>query len=250
MPAPRLPRSAAVQLATPTLAAMLDPTHPDSLPPSLGRLLGEVGVIGDWLRAKTRRVPAGDPARGRGRRVLVIPGFMIDDTRTLTLRRALRAAGYDAHGWGLGRNLGATADILDRLVTRVTALGGGPVTLVGWSLGGIYARELATFRPDLVERVVTMGSPFSGDPRANNAWRMYERVSGHKVDAPPIARSLLAKPPVRTIALWSRRDGIVAPASARGLAAESDLRVEVDCVHTGFALSHRAIAAVLDALDA
>ena len=225
--------------------------RPDHLPPSLYRLLGETAVIGDWLRAKAGWLPTIASRRGAGRTVLVIPGFMIDDARTTPLRRALRAAGYKAYGWGMGRNLGATSQTLDRIVARImTVRGDGPVALVGWSLGGIYAREVAKVRPDLVERVVTLGSPFSGDPRANNAWRMYERVAGHKVDAPPIARDPMVKPPVRTIALWSRRDGIVAPASARGLAEESDLRIEVNCLHTAFAVNPRAIAAVLDALEA
>ena len=223
---------------------------PDHLAPPLRRLLGEAGFVWDLLHAALRRAPAAS-TRGGGRAVLVVPGFMMDDPRTRPLRRTLLAAGYAAHGWGLGQNRGATADILDRLIVQVAAAGrGAPVALVGWSLGGIYARELAQLRPDLVERVITLGTPFSGDPRANHAWRLYERVAGHKVDAPPIARHASPKPPVRTIALWSPRDGIVAPAATRGRPDEADLRIEVDCRHTGFTLDPRAIAAVLDALEA
>ena len=88
--------------------------------------------------------------------------------------------------------------------------------LVGWSLGGIYAREVAKLRPELAAKVITLGSPFSGDPRANNVWRLYEWVAGHPVDDPPIKTDLAEKPPVPTLAIWSRRDGIVSVASARG----------------------------------
>ncbi len=109
----------------------------------------------------------------------------------------------------------------------------------------MFAREVAKLRPDLVEMVFTLGSPFSGDPRANNAWRLYERVAGHPVDRPPVKVDTAAKPPVPTIALWSRRDGMVAPASARGKAFESDVQVEIDCGHMGFATSGRAFRQIV-----
>ena len=82
-----------------------------------------------------------------------------------------------------------------------------------------------------------MGSPFSGDPRGNNVWRLYEWIAGHPVDDPPIKTDLAEKPPVPTLALWSRRDGIVSIRCARGLPRESDRQVELDCSHMGFAVS-------------
>ena len=103
-------------------------------------------------------------------------------------------------GWGLGMNRGAhaghagTARRADRGVRRRAARS----ILVGWSLGGVFAREVAKLRPDLVAKVVTLGSPFSGDPRANNVWRLYEWIAGHKVDDPPIKTDLAEKPPVPT----------------------------------------------------
>ena len=88
--------------------------------------------------------------------------------------------------------------------------------VVGWSLGGMFARELAHRCPDKVRAVVTLGSPFSGDLKTNtNVREFYERVAGHDVNKPPFER-IGGKPPVPTLALWWRRDGIVAPSAARG----------------------------------
>ena len=124
----------------------------------------------------------------------------------------------------------------------------GPVSLVGWSLGGLYARELAKRQPARVARVITLGSPFSGNARANNAWRLYEMLNDHPVDAPPIEVRTHEKPPVPTLAFWSRADGVVAPACARGLPGEADRAIELNCTHMGFMTADCALDAVLDAL--
>jgi len=193
----------------------------------------------------------GERGPGDGPPLMVVPGFLATDRTTLGLQRALAAAGYRVAGWDMGMNRGVRADTLERLAERISAHGRGrKVILVGWSLGGVYAREVAKARPDLVARVVTLGSPFSGDPRANNAWRLYERVAGHPVDSPPVDARTHEKPPVPTLAIWSRRDGIVAPASARGLAGESDARVELDCGHMDFGVSGRAFPRIVAAIRA
>lgn len=186
-----------------------------------------------------------------GPKVMVVPGFVANDRTTLGLQRALAAAGYRVAGWGLGLNKGVRPDTLERLAARIEAFGKGEkVILVGWSLGGVFARELAKVRPDLVEKVVTMGSPFSGDMRANNVWRLYEWIAGHPVDQPPIDADLPQKPPVPTLALWSRKDGIVSVRSARGLPQESDRQVELDCSHMGFGVSGRAYPKIIAAIKA
>jgi dienelactone hydrolase len=114
-----------------------------------------------------------------------------------------------------------------------------PVLLVGWSLGGLFARELARANPERVRAVVTLGSPFSGDPHQNHVWRLYEWIAGHKVDDPPVPR-ITDKPPVPHLALWSRKDGLIAPRAARGLEHERDQAVEIDCAHMAFGVSKRA----------
>ncbi len=219
----------------------------DDDPPPRRLLIREAAALTVRLyRAFGRVGERGDP---KGPPLMVIPGFFASDRSTLGLQRALAKEGYWVAGWGLGWNLGARADTLERIVVQLEQFcRGRPAILVGWSLGGIYAREVAKLRPDLVTCVVSLGSPFAGDPRANNVWRLYELVSRHPVDRPPLNVELGAKPPVHTIALWSRRDGIVAPACARGFEGQSDRQVELDCSHMGFATSSRAfqrIAAVL-----
>lgn len=224
----------------------------DSAAPSFGRLLGEVSVVGE--RWNGRRLSAGLASGhdGQGRPVMVIPGFLAQDFMTQTLRRTLRQANYRPHGWKFGRNLGISRPLFEAMLGRIETLArryDRPVALVGWSLGGLYARELAKERPELVERVVTLGSPFSGDCRQNHAWQLYEWINDHPVDAPPIEACLSEKPSVRTVALWSARDGIVSPASARGLEGEADERIEVDCTHLGFVCAPPALKAILTALE-
>jgi len=180
---------------------------------------------------------------------MVIPGFLANDRTTLGLQRALADGGYRVTGWGLGLNTGVQADTLDRVLDRVERFDGGrPVVLVGWSLGGIYAREAAKRRPELVSKVITLGSPFSGDRRSNNVWRLYELVAGHPVDDPPIVTDTAEKPPVPTLAIWSRRDGIVAPAAARGEEGERDAELELDSSHMGFAVSARSYPRIVEAV--
>lgn len=185
--------------------------------------------------------------------VLLIPGFFAHPKRMKPLRDALELAGHVADDWGLGFNLGPTPENFRHLLGRVEQMAhdnADPVALVGWSLGGLYAREVARRRPDLVSCVITMGTPFSGNMRANNAWRAYQVVTGHSVDAPPIDCDFCAKPPVRTIALWSPRDGVIAPRSAAGWPGERDEAVALRCTHLGFSHHPSVAAEVLRQLDA
>jgi pimeloyl-ACP methyl ester carboxylesterase len=174
----------------------------------------------------------------------VIPGFAANDRTTTELRRALAEAGFRVHPWRQGMNWGARADTLDRLRRAVDMCGHDePLVLVGWSLGGLYAREIARVEPHRVRAVVTLGTPVWGDRRRyTNVWRLYEWVAGHPVDDPPIPDSP-AKPPVPTLAIWSSRDGIVGVASARGTDDTRDKAVEVSSTHMGFAVSKKGTRA-------
>lgn len=216
-------------------------TGDDRPPPGWKRLLEASWIAARFWRGFGRVAPAGPED---GPPALVIPGFLAGDRTCMQLRRSLAEAGWRVHPWGLGLNRGVRVDTMERLEGCIDAMGAKePVLLVGWSLGGIYARELARHCPSKVRAVVTLGSPFSGDLHQNNVWRIYELVARHKVDDPPIPR-LTEKPPVPQLAIWSSKDGIVACRAARGLDGERDEAVEVPCRHMAFGISKRATRSV------
>lgn len=209
----------------------------DGAPGGLQRLK-EVGTLLWHLPRMAGHLDVRGPKNGIP--AMVIPGFLAHDRHTMELRRALAEAGFRVHPWRQGWNMGARTDTMERLKRALDRCGREePVVLVGWSLGGLYARELARAQPDRIRAVVTLGSPVCGDRRRHtNVWRLYEWVAGHPVDDPPIPDSE-DKPPVPTLALWSSRDGIVAPPSARGSERTCDRAVEVRSSHMGFAVSRR-----------
>ena len=219
----------------------------DDRPPRMGLRLGEAA----WLLPRMWRLfgsrrPIGPPG---GPPALVIPGFVAHDRATLALRRALAAKGWRVHGWEMGVNWGARADTVARLKGRLDEIAEDKkVLIVGWSLGGLFARELARAFPERVLAVVTLGSPFSGDPKQNNVWRIYEWIARHKVDDPPIPR-VTGKPPVPQLALWSRKDGLIAPRAARGRDGERDKAVELDCTHMAFGVSAKAARDVMREIE-
>jgi pimeloyl-ACP methyl ester carboxylesterase len=215
--------------------------------PPLKLLLGELGALAGRHRpAKLDRHVARNPQP-----VMLLPGFGAHPGRMRRMQLALEVAGHSAEDWGLGFNLGPTQENFVFLMRRVGAMArlhGEPVALIGWSLGGLFAREIAHRQPDSVSRVITMGTPFSGDRRANNAWRAYQLITGHPVDEPPIECES-TKPPVPTIAIWSPRDGVVAPRSACGWPGERDRAIAVRCNHLRFPSDPKVIAEVLRQLD-
>ena len=154
-------------------------------------------------------------------------------------------------GWGLGTNLGYRPELLEGLAARLKDIvceHGSKVVVIGWSLGGLFARETAKRHSEFISLVLTLGSPFSGNRRNNNAWRIYEALNDHSVDNPPIDSDLAAKPPVHTLAVWSPRDGIVATGSAHGLVDESDETFELDSTHLGMATRSGPIQAIIGLL--
>ncbi|HMT41500.1 MAG TPA: alpha/beta fold hydrolase [Sphingorhabdus sp.] len=226
--------------------------HEDrAVPPPLPLLAREVvGFASTRIRA-TFAPPVPLEVDGKGQHVFVIPGFLASDRTTARLRRSLDGAGFRAHGWGLGRNSGVSADLFEQIDRQFDQRGiDHPAALVGWSLGGVIAREYAKRAPHRVSRVISLGSPFSAHPRANNAWRVYEFVAGHKVDNPPVAAVLHEKPPVPTFAFWSAHDGVVAPDAARGRLGEVDHATQLDCSHMAFIADPEAIRAVARAIVA
>ncbi len=201
----------------PRMPASRDPQPGEALkPPSPllllaeGRALLEIG-FGLAVAPALRFAPKGD-----GHTVLVLPGFMASDRSTAHLREVLVRLGHAAVGWDLGRNLGGVGRLRQTLrdkLAQLHAASGRKVSLVGWSLGGVLARDMALAAPDHVRRVITLGSPFSGDIGANNVRRLYEALSREPIPAartPPEAMARLAGDlGLPATAIYTRTDGIV-----------------------------------------
>jgi pimeloyl-ACP methyl ester carboxylesterase len=187
---------------------------------------------------------------GDGHPVMVIPGWLASDRSTLPLRWFLRRRGYHVHGWQLGRNEGPSRDLSQALVARFRAIRsrhGRTVSLIGWSLGGIYARELARHFPQDVRQVITLASPFRS-PNASNASRLFgtrERATSWSAER---QAALSAPIPVPTTSIYSRSDGIVAWQSCLeedGLFAQN---VEVVSSHVGMGHHPFALVVIADRL--
>lgn len=188
--------------------------------------------------------------RGDGHPVMVFPGLIAGDTTTAFLRRYLAALGYDARPWELGLNFGPRPGVLEACAERIASLRqarGRTVTLVGWSLGGLYARELAKMLPQYVRCVVTLGAPFAGSPRSTNAWHVYRLVTGDAFD--PRRHALLAQtPPVPTTSIYSRTDGVVAWQCSVERESDRSENIEVHASHMGMGVNPAALYAVADRL--
>jgi pimeloyl-ACP methyl ester carboxylesterase len=213
-----------------------------------GRALQELGAF--WiLRPLIHSAPRGD-----GHPVLVFPGLLASDFSTRPLRSFLSSHGYAAHGWELERNLGLRAGLENAMLERIDELhrrhGRRKISLVGWSLGGIYARQLAKRVPDKVRQVISLGSPFTGSPKATNAWRVYEMASGQKVDSRDnqMFGPLASPPPVPTTSIFSRTDGICSWQTCINEEAEQVENIEVIGSHCGLGHHPAAVYAIADRL--
>ena len=224
----------------------------EAAPPATALFLAESKAMFEPV-ARRFREELHLPRAHTPRVVILLPGFATHPLRMRYMAEKLEEAGHTVKRWGMGFNFGPTEenfDVLGRRVCDVHRRYGEKVYLVGWSLGGIFAREIAKRYPEHVAKVVTMGSPFSHTPYSNNVWRIYHLVTGHSVSDPPVKAQIALKPPVETVALWSPRDGIVAARSACGNAGERDRARALRCTHMGFSNSPEAIRAVAAELDA
>jgi pimeloyl-ACP methyl ester carboxylesterase len=190
--------------------------------------------------------------RGDGHPVFVLPGFMASDSSTTLLRRFLRGRGYHTHGWKQGRNFGPRDGVEAGMAARLQAIydqaGGRKVSLIGWSLGGVYARLLATKYPHLVRDVITLGSPFGGSPKATNAWRLYEAMSGKPADDHERLDRVRSLPPVPTTSIFSRTDGVVAWQCSIDRPGPQNENIEVFASHIGMGAHPAVLYALADRL--
>ncbi len=205
----------------------------------------ELGVtLAAWPLLKN--APEGD-----GHAVIVFPGLGAGDLTTAPLRNFLSGLGYDTYGWDMGRNLGPREGVLQKSAERIGEIykaTGRKVSLVGWSLGGIYAREFAKLLPDMVRSVITLGTPFAGDPKATNAWWLYQFANGKKPHDPALLARLKNAPPLPTTSIYSRTDGVVAWQLSHQAETASAENIEVIASHVGMGVNPVALYAVADRL--
>lgn len=216
----------------------------------LPRAVGEASALLPTT-GRLRGLPPGD-----GHAVVTLPGFLAAGGSMRLLRSYLSGWGYDARCWGLGRNLGLsrTCDVealLDRRLADVVAESGGKVSLIGWSLGGLFARELARRNPDKVRNVLLLGGPI-GDPRATNAWRLFQAVSGIRIDDEALKRRILTLrdpvPEVPMTAIYSRSDAVVSSEIARLPPGPLVENVGVTASHFGMGFNPAVLYLIADRL--
>lgn len=170
-------------------------------------------AVGEYFQSRSYMKNHQFSKKGNGQPILVIPGFLTTDFSTKPLRKFLSRNGYQTYAWGLGRNLGRFED-LEKLLTKIDALYGKhqeKITIIGWSLGGVYGRILARERDDKIGHLITMGSPFSGIHKPNNAAWLFRLINGEG-DKELEEKWLpdLSKPlPMLTSAIYTKKDGIV-----------------------------------------
>lgn len=191
--------------------------------------------------------------RGDGHAVLVLPGLMASDLSTRPLRRFLRLLGYDVHGWGLGRNVGPTPSVvtgLPRALSDLADSSGRKVSLIGWSLGGIFARELAREEPDSVRQVITLASPYAmQDTHQSRADIAFRSQSRRHVPGGIPGRARMRQPvPVPSTAVFSRTDGIVDWQACIEPSGTSHENVQVRAGHLGIGVDPAVMWLLADRL--
>jgi pimeloyl-ACP methyl ester carboxylesterase len=209
-------------------------------------------VVPTW--PALQKAPRAD-AKAHGSSVIVFPGLSAGDLSTMPLRKYLDSLGYATEGWNQGLNLGPRPGVLEAARQQITDTfnqSGSKVSLIGWSLGGVYARELAKMLPEMVHCVITLGTPFAGSPKSTNAWRVYEFASGRKTEIERTNFDLPTAPTVPTTSIYSKTDGVVAWQGS--IQAPCNINphtenIEVFASHVGMGLNPSAWWAVADRLS-
>ena len=222
--------------------------------PSALLLLSEPWRSAMELGALTVSAPAlARSPRGDGHPVLVLPGLLASDASTLILRRFLTRLGYTTAGWGFGLNVGPTNEVVRRLPLRLGELSERyeqPVSIIGWSLGGVYARALAARSPDQVRLVVTLGSPYASQgPGHTHADSAYRYLSRGRYSAAAGERQGAGLPlSIPTTSVYSRLDGIVSWRVCRDAVGGPHESIGIPASHLGFGHNPAALWVIADRL--
>lgn len=196
--------------------------------------------------------------RGDGHPVMTLPGYRSDDSAMLAMRRYLERWGYHAYPWGLGTNLGVGYQRIDyekRVIARLESIvekHGETASLVGWSLGGVIAREVTKRRPDLVRQIITLGSPLADAPEATTVFRIMRHTSAEEVtnEVLSVMRQVATPlPDVRCICIYSDSDGIVSPQIARDLVSPNVENIRVSSSHFGMGVNPVILFIIADRLS-
>ncbi len=208
-------------------------------PPRRSRLLSEVATAVEPVRLVLRSPRLALAPRGNGRCTLLIPGWMAPELAMSPIGSYLRALGHDARGWGLGVNRGDVENLRDEVAEMATTLAdetGRPINLIGWSLGGIIAREVGRVAPDSVHRIVTYGSPVLGGPShtvgasrvgVDECSRITE-LQEHLDENEPIT--------VPVTSMFTRKDAAVDWRACIDRSSLDATTIEVDSTHVGMGI--------------
>ncbi|KWV90529.1 triacylglycerol lipase [Erythrobacter sp. YT30] len=232
-----------------------DRAAPKAVPPKRiwtlaeGRAMFELGMFYASRRLLTS-LPKGD-----GHAVMCLPGFMASNSSTIPMRGLLRELGYDAHGWDSGRNIRVDNALLHRLegqLLRLHKSSGRKVSLIGWSLGGVLAREIAKLHPDKARLVISLGSPISNDRNHTNARKLFERLNGKEPEPMRDGRflDLETAPPLPTTSIYTKTDGVVHwHGSLQAEGEHPSENIEVHASHLGLGVNPSVMVAMADRLS-
>jgi hypothetical protein len=245
--------AAAINAATPRAhQAKTQSSQRRLRPPSLALTLIEGRGVFELASTYALKGVLKTAPKGDGHPVIVLPGFLASDHSTVPLRQYLKELGYDARGWGQGQNLGRfykMRTILEAQVDSVFEQTGRKVSLIGWSLGGVFARYLSLVKPDKVRSVITLGSPFAADINATSAKKLYELLSQEGPPRPGDIERIGGDLPVPNSSIYTKLDGIVNWKTCISKPAPNSETIEVRLAsHVGIGVNPAAFWAVADRL--
>ena len=238
---------AGVEMSDPSRTPMRGPRRIFTL--TEGRAMFELGAF-----FATRPLLGALP-RGDGHSVMCLPGFMATNSSTRPMRGLLSQLGYDTHGWDSGRNIRVDTQLVERLESQLTRLykaTGEKTSLIGWSLGGVIARELAKLHPEKVRLVISLGSPITNDRNVSNARRLFEMLNGSDPEAVHNGRflELHEAPPVPTTSILTKTDGVVHwRGSVQAKSHDECENIRVRASHLGLGVNPSVMIALADRLS-